>query len=166
MLGLSCRTQTVSFGTWDLVPWPGIKPRPPALGVNAVLATGPAGSPWKYSRLLPTLLQLPPFWLEKCEDSIIYTRLTTQVRKISFHYGWFKCVLAGRFTKTISSTGKQRMCTTCQSVLQAEKIILLFWGMIQRGPSLPWRIRLRIKCNYKILEHLRRKLLDQHQVLS
>ena len=34
----SCSMQTLSCGMWDLVPWPGIKPRPPALGV---LATEP-----------------------------------------------------------------------------------------------------------------------------
>ena len=28
----SCSMQTLSCGMWDLVPWPGIKPRPPALG--------------------------------------------------------------------------------------------------------------------------------------
>ena len=31
-----------SCGIWDLVPWPGIEPRPPALG-RGVLATGPPG---------------------------------------------------------------------------------------------------------------------------
>ena len=29
---LSCSMQSHSFGLWDLVPWPGIKPGPPALG--------------------------------------------------------------------------------------------------------------------------------------
>ena len=29
----SCSMQTLSWGMWDLVPWPGIEPRPPALGV-------------------------------------------------------------------------------------------------------------------------------------
>ena len=29
---------------WDLVPWPGIEPGPPALGAQ-VLTTGPPGSP-------------------------------------------------------------------------------------------------------------------------
>ena len=31
-LGLSCGTQDLSCDMWDLVPWPGMKPRPPALG--------------------------------------------------------------------------------------------------------------------------------------
>ena len=31
-LGLSCSMQTLGWGMWDLVPWPGIKPMPPALG--------------------------------------------------------------------------------------------------------------------------------------
>ena len=33
MLGLSCGIRDLSCGIWNLVPWPGIKPRPPALGV-------------------------------------------------------------------------------------------------------------------------------------
>ena len=32
VLGLSYSMLTLSCGMWDLVPWPGIKPRPPALG--------------------------------------------------------------------------------------------------------------------------------------
>ena len=28
----ACGTQTLSWGIWDLIPWPGIKPWPPALG--------------------------------------------------------------------------------------------------------------------------------------
>ena len=39
--GLSC-------GMWDLVPWPGIKPRCPALGAG-VLASGPPRSPYSPS---------------------------------------------------------------------------------------------------------------------
>ena len=33
-LGLRCGMWTLSCSTWDLVLWPGIKPRPPALGVQ------------------------------------------------------------------------------------------------------------------------------------
>ena len=32
MFGLSCSMQTLSFRMWDLVPWSGIEPGPPALG--------------------------------------------------------------------------------------------------------------------------------------
>ena len=32
----SCGMQTLSCGMWDLVPWPGIEPRPPALGVQSL----------------------------------------------------------------------------------------------------------------------------------
>ena len=44
VLDAACRIfswgmRTLSCGMWDLVPWPGIEPGPPALG--AVLATGP-----------------------------------------------------------------------------------------------------------------------------
>ena len=39
-VGFSCSMQTLSGGMWDLVPWPGIEPGAPALGV---LASGPPG---------------------------------------------------------------------------------------------------------------------------
>ena len=32
----SCGMQALSCGVWDLVPWPGIKPRPPALGARSL----------------------------------------------------------------------------------------------------------------------------------
>ena len=32
----SCSRRTLSCGTWGLVPWPGIEPGPPALGVQSV----------------------------------------------------------------------------------------------------------------------------------
>ena len=32
----SCGMRTLSCGMWDLVPWPGIEPRPPALGVQSL----------------------------------------------------------------------------------------------------------------------------------
>ena len=57
-LGLSC-------SMWDLVPWSGIKPRPPALGVQSL-------SPWT-TREVPFLadLLLPPFLLSLCLWGII-----------------------------------------------------------------------------------------------
>ena len=37
MVSFGMRTlRTPSCGTWDLVPWPGIKPQPPALGVQGL----------------------------------------------------------------------------------------------------------------------------------
>ena len=33
---LGCGMQTLSCGMWDLGPWPGMKPRPPALGVQSL----------------------------------------------------------------------------------------------------------------------------------
>ena len=39
---LPCGVWTLSCGLWDLVPWPGMESRPPALGAQ-VLATGPPG---------------------------------------------------------------------------------------------------------------------------
>ena len=35
-LGLTCSMWTLSWGMWDLVPWPGIKPGPPALGAPSL----------------------------------------------------------------------------------------------------------------------------------
>ena len=35
-LGLSCDSCTLSCIVWDLVPWPGVQPRPPALGARTV----------------------------------------------------------------------------------------------------------------------------------
>ena len=32
----SCSVRTLSCGIWDLVPWPGIKPKPPALGARSL----------------------------------------------------------------------------------------------------------------------------------
>ena len=34
--GLSCGILSFSCGTWNLVQWPGIEPRPPALGVQSL----------------------------------------------------------------------------------------------------------------------------------
>ena len=34
--GLTCGIHTLSCGMWDLVPQPGIKPRPPALGMRSL----------------------------------------------------------------------------------------------------------------------------------
>ena len=46
-----CGTQALGCGMWDLVPWSGIKPGPPALGAWS-LARGPAGkSPNRFFRL-------------------------------------------------------------------------------------------------------------------
>ena len=36
----SCGMWTLDCSMWDLAPWPGIEPRPPALGECGVLATG------------------------------------------------------------------------------------------------------------------------------
>ena len=47
---LSCGTSTLSRGEWDLVPLPGIEPRPPALGVQSL-------SHWT-TREVPTLAVL------------------------------------------------------------------------------------------------------------
>ena len=40
-LSLSCGMRTLCSGIWDLIPWPGMEPRHPALGV---LATRPPGN--------------------------------------------------------------------------------------------------------------------------
>ena len=46
MQDLCCNMQTLSCGVWDLVPWPGIEPGPPALGgQHRGLAMDPQWSP-------------------------------------------------------------------------------------------------------------------------
>ena len=47
----SCGMWTLSYSIWDLVPWPGIKPRPPYLG-------GPSHSHWR-RQWHPTPVLLP-----------------------------------------------------------------------------------------------------------
>ena len=55
LLGLSCSTWELHCSMWDLVPWPGIKPRPPALGAQSLGHwTTREVSPW------PVLFQLDP----------------------------------------------------------------------------------------------------------
>ena len=53
----SCGMQTLSCGMWDLVSWPGIKPRPPALG-------GQSLSHWTTSEI-----PVPRFWSWNQEPS-------------------------------------------------------------------------------------------------
>ena len=38
---LVAASRIFSFSKWDLVPWPGIEPRPPALGAGSLRTTGP-----------------------------------------------------------------------------------------------------------------------------
>ena len=54
----------LSCGIWDLVLWPRIEPRLPALGAQ-VLATGPPGSPhpWLYLKFFFALIILKISWL-------------------------------------------------------------------------------------------------------
>ena len=55
----SCSMWTLSYGTWNLVLWPRIKPRPTALGVwSLVLVTGPLEKSW--------LLFLKPMFFLLC----------------------------------------------------------------------------------------------------
>ena len=52
----SGREQILGCGMWDVVPWPGVKPRPPCIGELWVLATGP---PWKSLQLIDFEPQFP-----------------------------------------------------------------------------------------------------------
>ena len=47
----SCGMWTPSHGMWELVPWPGIEPRPPALGARRI--SHPPGLPHHLSFLIP-----------------------------------------------------------------------------------------------------------------
>ena len=60
MLGLICCRGTLCFGLLDLVPWPGVKPRPPSLGAQGL-------SHWT-TREVPILL-FP--WAKILESSLI-----------------------------------------------------------------------------------------------
>ena len=85
----------LSCGMWDLVPWPGIKPKSSALGVW-VLATGPPGKflYWSFS-LLNKLLILPRkvFLIPHCLVSSLYS-FKSQLNVISsascFHWFYLK----------------------------------------------------------------------------
>ena len=46
VLSLSCSMCTLSYGMWDLVPWPGIEPGPPAVG-------GQSLSHWTSREVIP-----------------------------------------------------------------------------------------------------------------
>ena len=64
----SCSMWTLSCGTWNLVPWSRIKPRPTALGVwSLVLVTGPPGKSW--------LLFLKPMFFLLCFFNWNYFKL-------------------------------------------------------------------------------------------
>ena len=52
----SCNTQTLYRGMWDLVPWPGIEPQSPALGVQNPSHLTPGKSP-TFSSLCSVSLQ-------------------------------------------------------------------------------------------------------------
>ena len=89
-----CSMQALSCGMWHLVPWSGIKPRPPALGAWS-LASGPPGkSPNRFFRLrtaarsMKTLIIL--YWqrtlsLEEPKESfhstLLFKRNGTKVEK-------------------------------------------------------------------------------------
>ena len=55
-LGISC-------SMWDLAPWPGIEPGPPALGAQSLSPGPPGRSPlfFSFSLFIPSLLLSPPF---------------------------------------------------------------------------------------------------------
>ena len=46
VLDFSCSMWTLSWGMWDLVPWPEIKPRTPALGVQSLSRWTTREVPW------------------------------------------------------------------------------------------------------------------------
>ena len=52
----SCGMWTLSCGMWDLVPWPGIKPEPPALGVWSLSHWTTREVPGLFSMSNPMLL--------------------------------------------------------------------------------------------------------------
>ena len=64
-----CTMQSLSCSMWDLVPWPGIQPRPPALGVQSL-------SQWT-SREVPGLSLDNPSFVVNILSIIITSQLNT-----------------------------------------------------------------------------------------
>ena len=57
VLSLSCSIRTLSCSMWDLVPWPGIKPGPPALGAWNHSHWTTREGPFSFFFLIPNLTQ-------------------------------------------------------------------------------------------------------------
>ena len=62
--GFGCSMQTARCGVWDLVPWPGIEPRPPALGAWSLsrCTTREVPGPCIYLFLLNCILPNLCYW--------------------------------------------------------------------------------------------------------
>ena len=74
---LHCSRRTLSCGLWDLVPWPGIEPRPPALGAHSL-------SHWT-TRKVPGMSVL---WKQIWWGSKLPQTLQSPVWIFSFNISW------------------------------------------------------------------------------
>ena len=52
VLGLSCGVQDLSYGMWDLVPWPGMESQPPTIGAQSLSHWTMREVPWFHSWML------------------------------------------------------------------------------------------------------------------
>ena len=82
VLVTACEVFHLHCSLWDLVPWPGIEPGPPALGAW-ILATGRPGKPPSY-----VLFQLPPYYAGLpgmsyllSDPALLYTEMIKQLKK-------------------------------------------------------------------------------------
>ena len=77
IFSLCCSMQTLSCSIWDLVPWPGFKPRSLVLGVE-VLASGPPGKSLKCGFLFINNTKQDRSWFMMC----VYFLLWVSVNNI------------------------------------------------------------------------------------
>ena len=95
IFNLRCGMQILSCGVWDLVPWPGIKPGPPALGAQSLshwtTGEGPANMFWWETGVDFSSFLISPL-LQATFPSPLLARLTsgptsdTEVRAIHRRY--------------------------------------------------------------------------------
>ena len=71
---ISCCMWTLSCNMWDLVPWPGIKLGPPALGVWSL-------SPWTI-REFPSQLLMSPMYMLRCFSHVDHDKLWKDLREM------------------------------------------------------------------------------------
>ena len=127
----SCGRWTLNFSMWDLVPWPGIEPRPLAIGAQS-LNRGPPGKSWdlvlylqciyrcvcsrkvlskslwnwvmKEKFMISCLLQHRPYSLEKNSRSLLHHQVAHLRRQV--------CERGTRAPRNPGSSGRSR----CSSV--------------------------------------------------
>ena len=87
----SCSMRTLGWSMWDLVPWPGTKPEPPALGVGSL-------NYW-LTREIPILSLLSPSF-SSLSYYLIFTALSIELRYVyqPSLYQLICCLLSHRYS--------------------------------------------------------------------